>query len=340
MTSPPMPRVLQVEVTGACNLKCRMCLVRYRPTLDRATASLSFEAFRAIVDALPEADEVTLQGLGEPLLAPDLFRMIAYASARGIRVGFNTNATLLTRATAERLVDAGLDWLCVSLDGATAATYEAIRDGARLARVEANVRGLVAVLRARHAVRPRLSLVFVAMRRNVVELPAVVRLAADWGIPTVRVQNLSHSFSDTDPAGEYREIRAYAATEALWQGAGAGADGGAGAEVTRAFADARTAAAATGVTLRLPSLEEAPEARPPGTPGCDWPWRSAYVRHDGKVQPCCMLMGGDRAILGNARADGFAAVWQGAAYEAFRAALTTSAPPAVCRGCSMYRGVF
>lgn len=337
--TPPMSRALQVEVTGACNLRCRMCLVRYRPTLDRS-ASLSFEAFRAIVDALPEAEEVTLQGLGEPLLAPDLFRMIEHASARGIRAGFNTNATLLTRATASRLVDAGLDWLCVSLDGATRATYESIRDGARLARVEANVRGLVAVMRARGAVRPRLSLVFVAMRRNVAELPRVVQLAADWGIPTVRVQNLSHSFSDTDPAGEYREIREYAANEALWQGAephgGSAADG----EATRAFAEARAAAAAMGVALRLPSLEEAPAARPPGTPGCDWPWRSAYVRHDGKVQPCCMLMGGDRAILGDARADGFAAVWRGPAYEAFRAALTTSTPPGVCRGCSMYRGVF
>lgn len=27
---PPLPRELQIEVTGACNLACRMCLVRYR----------------------------------------------------------------------------------------------------------------------------------------------------------------------------------------------------------------------------------------------------------------------------------------------------------------------
>ena len=340
MTPPPLPRTLQVEVTAACNLRCRMCLVRYRPPLDRAMASLSFEAFRDVVDAVPDVEQVTLQGLGEPLLAPDLFRMIEHASARGIRVGFNTNATLLTRATAERLVSAGLDWLCVSLDGATAATYESIRDGAKLAKVEANVRGLVAVMRARGAVRPRLSLVFVAMRRNVAELPGVVRLADAWGVPTVRVQNLSHSFSDTDPAGAYREIRDYAAREALWPGAEPRAGSPTDATATRAFAAARAAAAETGVTLRLPSLEEAPAARMPGAPGCDWPWGSAYVRHDGRVQPCCMLMGGDRAILGDVRAESFAAVWRGPAYEAFRAALTTGAPPTVCRGCSMYRGIF
>jgi MoaA/NifB/PqqE/SkfB family radical SAM enzyme len=331
VSAPGLPRELQVEVTASCNLRCRMCLVRYRPPRDRREGSLPFERFRAVVDGLPELHTVTLQGLGEPLLAPDLFRMVEYAAARGIRVGFNTNATLLTCAKAERLVAAGLDWLCVSLDGASAATYESIRDGARLARVERNVRGLVEVMRARGATRPQVSIVFVAMRRNVAELPAVVQLAAAWGVPVVRVQNLSHSFDDTDPAGAYREIREFAAAEALWQSPDAAAEA--------AFAEAERVAAGIGVTLRLPRLEAPAPARKAGTPGCDWPWRSAYLRQDGGVQPCCMLMGDDRAVLGDV-ADGFGAVWRGERYEAFRAGLMSPTPPDVCAGCSMYRGVF
>jgi MoaA/NifB/PqqE/SkfB family radical SAM enzyme len=332
VSAPPLPRELQVEVTAACNLRCRMCLVRYRPPLDRTEGSLSFERFREILDALPEVDTLTLQGLGEPLLAPDLIRMIAYASARGVRSGFNTNGTLLTHRTAERLIDAGLDWLCVSLDGATAPTYEGIRDGARLAPVARNVRGLVAAMRERHATRPALSLVFVAMRRNLAELPAVVARAAEWGVPTVRVQNLSHSFSDTDPSGSYREIREFAAAEALWQAPDPAAE--------TAFADAARAAEALGVSLRLPQLQAPATPRPADVPGCEWPWHAAYVRHDGGVQPCCMLMGSDRAILGDAGREGLAAVWRGEAYEAFRAALASPRPPDVCAGCAMYRGVF
>jgi radical SAM protein with 4Fe4S-binding SPASM domain len=328
----PLPRELQVEVTASCNLRCRMCLVRYRPPLDREKGSLSFSRFREIVDAVPTLDVLTLQGLGEPLLAPDLLRMIAYAAGRGVRVGFNTNATLLTRATAERLVEAGLDWLCVSLDGATAATYESIREGARFARVERHVRALMDVLRERRAVRPRVSIVFVAMRRNVAELPAVIERAAEWGVPVVRVQNLSHSFSDTDPAGAYREIRDFTAGEALWQGSEAAAGA--------AFAEAERVAAGLGVSLRLPRLAADPGRRAVGTRGCEWPWRSAYVRHDGGVQPCCMLMGSDRGVLGDAGREGFADVWRGDAYRAFREALASATPPDVCAGCSMYRGVF
>jgi MoaA/NifB/PqqE/SkfB family radical SAM enzyme len=335
--APPLPRDLQVEVTAACNLRCRMCLVRYRPPQSRVLGSMPFETFRAVVDALPELATVTLQGLGEPLLAPDLFAMIEYAAARGARVGFNTNATLLRRRQAERLVDAGLAWLCFSIDGARAETYEAIRDGASFAEVERNVRGMVALKRERGASRPDLSIVFVAMRRNVAELPDMVRLAADWGVPKLRVQNLSHSFDDTGADSEYTEIHAFTSAEALWQED----DAGARALAEASFTQARALAGALGVALRLPSL--APERAAPraeGEPGCDWPFRSSYVRHDGRVQPCCMLMGEDRAILGDARGGGFGAAWRGPAYGAFRAALLSDAPPEVCRGCSMYRGVF
>ena len=68
------------------------------------------------------------------------------ATARGIEVGFNSNAMLLTRARAERLVALGLDWLHVSLDGATAATHEGIRSGADFARITGNLRGLIEAL--------------------------------------------------------------------------------------------------------------------------------------------------------------------------------------------------
>ena len=330
MTAVAPPRELQLEVTGACNLRCHMCLVRYRPALDRHEASLDFARFRALLDSLPGLERVTLQGLGEPLMAPDIFAMLEYGRARGVRMGFNTNATLLTGAVTERLLAAEPDWLCVSVDGATPATYEAIRDGARFERVARNVRRFVARMRERGTDKPDLSLVAVAMRRNVHELPALVRLAAAWGVPTLRVQNLSHSFSDCDPAGAYRDIRDFAAAEALWQTPDAVAEA--------LFAEAQAVATELGVRLRLPELEDTPSI--PGAPGCDWPWRSAYVRHDGRVQPCCMLMGGDRAILGDLAEHSFTEIWQSDAYERFRAALMTSSPPDVCRGCSMYRGVF
>jgi radical SAM protein with 4Fe4S-binding SPASM domain len=328
---PPLPREIQLEVTRSCNLRCRMCLVRYRDVPNRREGSMPFDTFKRVVDELPDLEAITLQGLGEPLLAPDLYRMIEYATARRITIGFNTNATLLTRGRAERLIRAGLDWLHISIDGATAETYESIRDGSDFERVRRNLAGMVEAKRELAADRPDLTLILVAMRRNVRELPAFVRMAAEAGVDDVHVQNLSHSFDDAVRLPGYDAIRAFTLEEALWT------DGG----PEPAFDEARAEAERLGVALRLPKKSAPSRARRAGTPGCFWPWEEAYVHHDGTVQPCCMIMGEDRAVLGDAGADGgFAAVWNGDRYRSFRERLLSDDPPDVCRGCSLYRGVF
>jgi radical SAM protein with 4Fe4S-binding SPASM domain len=331
---PPLPSELQIEVTASCNLRCKMCLVSYRPAISRKAGALTYELYEQLLDANPQLRRVTLQGLGEPLLAPRLLEMVRAAAARGIDAGFNTNGMLLTPAWSRQLIAAGTAWLHVSLDGGTAETHEAIRKHAKFDRIVANIEALAAAKREAGSERPRLQVNFVAMRRNVEELPALVRLCAGWGLDRLWVQNLSHSFDDTDPSGSYAAIRQFASEEALWTGT----------DLERArtcFEAARGEAARLGVPLRLPRLDPAPIARRrPGEPGCDWPWTAGYVTHDGKLQPCCMVMGSDRATLGMLSESSFAELWHGKRYRAFRRRLMSATPPRVCAGCSAYRGTF
>jgi hypothetical protein len=53
-----------------------------------------------------------------------------------------------------------------------------------------------------------------------------------------------------------------------------------------------------------------------------------------------MVMGSDRATLGELRNHSFPEIWHGAAYEAFRTDLLSDDPPAVCAGCAVYQGRF
>ena len=334
MTVPALRR-LQVEVTGACNLRCRMCLVRYRPRIDKVEGAFPLDRFVALLDELPDLESVTLQGLGEPLLHPDLVAMVEAAKARGLRVGFNTNGTLLTVPKAEALVAAGVDWMHVSVDGASAATFEHIRDGARLDQVLRNLRRLIDVRRRLASATPNVQLNAVLMRSNAHELLDLVRLAADIGVDRLWLQALSHDFSDTaDDDVAYVEIRRFAQEEAMW------------AETDDLFAAATTLAAELGVELRLPEdgpaeeLAVVDEAGGDETLPCDWPWNGAYVTHTGKVQPCCMVMGDDRMVLGDLADTPLPQVWDSPEYQRFRDQLRSDDPPAVCKGCSSYRRVF
>jgi radical SAM protein with 4Fe4S-binding SPASM domain len=325
----PAPAFVQIEPVGECNLRCRMCPVRYR---DATNAFMSWNDFTRIVDDLPALAELHLQGLGEPLLHPRFFDMVRYAAARGVAVSVNTNLTLLTPAKADLAATCGLEAIYVSVDGATAETYERIRVDARFDRLERNMVRLVDAL-ARHSSPTRLHVTAVAMRDNLHEIAGLVELTARWGVRSLSVQHLCHDFGESTLPAQYAPMRDFVADQTLLA-----VDP---AHVARAFGAAREAAARLGVHLRLPRvvpLQHAPDT--PGRSRCDWPWRGPYVAYDGTAMPCCMVATPDRASLGNVVREGVDAVWNGAAYEDFRARLGSADPPEICKSCSVYAHVF
>jgi MoaA/NifB/PqqE/SkfB family radical SAM enzyme len=331
----PPPTFLQVEPVGQCNLRCQMCPIQFRrdgPPYG-PPAFMDFDVFTRLLEQFPGLQELQLQGLGEPMMHPRFFDMVSHAARRGIRVGTNTNLTLLTAARAERCVSSGLADLHASLDGATATTYEAIRVRARFDRVLDNLRGLMEVRSRLGSATPRVDVVAVAMRRNLHELPALVRLARGLGIDTVFVQHLCHDFGEAGLPGQYRPMRDFVDAQTLLDEDPA--------RVELYFSAARAEARELGVCLRLPPTRA--RLHPPGTPGpqrCDWPWRGAYVSYQGLAMPCCMVSTPDRGHLGDMAARGAAAVWNGPAYQAFRARLSSENAPDVCRSCSVYSGTF
>lgn len=335
MSAVPYPTYVQIEPVGQCNLRCQMCAIQFRvdgPPYG-PPAFMAFERFVALVDALTDLRELHLQGLGEPMMHPRFFEMIAYASVKGIRVSTNSNATLLNDRRAERCVTSGLDCLHVSLDGATAATYERIRARAHFDRVTANVERLLAAREHLGATTPRLRLVMVLMRQNLDELPDLVRLAHRWQVEGLFVQRLCHDFGESSLPARYRPMRAFVEEQAIAE-----------KDVEHAeavFSEAHALAQRLGVDLRLPRLR--PRAYAPEMPGrqrCDWPWRGAYISYDGSAMPCCMVSTPDRINFGNVADQSFAAIWHGPEYATFRAQLDSGSPPEVCRSCAVYTGTF
>lgn len=331
----PLPRFLQIEPVGECNLRCLMCPIQFRREGRPygPPAFMDFELFCELVEQFDDLEHLHLQGLGEPFMHPRFFDMVRFASARGVRVSTNTNMTLLTVARAEQCVSAGLDELHVSLDAASAETYEAIRVRANFAKVLRNLGRIVELKKKLGKAQPSIRIVVVAMRKNLDELAKLVELAAHYDVGAIFVQHLCHDFGEATLPAHYQPMRAFIDEQSLLN-----EDRGV---VAAAFGRARERAAALGIDLRLPDVE--PVAHPPGTPGvqrCDWPWRGAYVSYTGEAMPCCMVATPDRINFGNMARDGAFQIWNNAEYQNFRTQLASETPPDVCRSCAVYARTF
>jgi putative metalloenzyme radical SAM/SPASM domain maturase len=145
---------------------------------------LSMPLFRALAPAFPGLEAFILNGVGESLLHPQLEEMIHAARERMPRegwVGFQSNGLLLTDARAVSLASAGLDRICLSIDGVSPETFRKVRKGGEIEGVE---RALAAMAAAKKRCgRPDLQVgvEFVVMRGNLRELPDALRWSAARG---------------------------------------------------------------------------------------------------------------------------------------------------------------
>lgn len=106
------PLLAQVVVTRRCNLACGYCneYDSHSPPVPLADLLARIDRLAALNTA-----SVTLTG-GEPLLHPDLDRVVAAARAHGMIVTTITNGFRLTREWIERLNAAGLQGMQISID--------------------------------------------------------------------------------------------------------------------------------------------------------------------------------------------------------------------------------
>jgi radical SAM protein with 4Fe4S-binding SPASM domain len=335
LTAVQQPTFLQVEPVGQCNLRCQMCPIQFRTDgpPHGPPAFMPFERFVQILDQFPGVPELQLQGLGEPMMHPRFFDMVEHAVGRGMQVSTNSNLTLLNARRAERCVRSGLAWLHVSIDGATAETYERIRLRSRLERVLHNLQTLLDARRRLESELPHLRLVMVIMRQNLHELPDIVRLAHRWSMEAIHVQHLCHDFGESTLPSHYKPMHDFVEEQTLLSEESS--------RIERYFDAARLTASELGIDLRLPRTR--PRPHPPGTPGrkrCSWPWTGAYISYQGYAMPCCMVATPDRVNFGNVVDEGVVPIWNGDAYEQFRARLDSEEPPEICRSCAVYLGTF
>ena len=187
---------IYIEPTVACNLNCITC---FRNGWDEPNGKMSDETFAAIFASLQKMDpipSVYFGGIGEPLFHPKTLSWIKQIKSLGVKVEMITNATMLTERVARRVIDSGLDVLWVSLDGASPETYSDVRLGAEFPQVMGNLRAFNSMRKGGHFPVPALGIAFVAMKRNINELPKIIRLGQALRVKHYSVSNLQPATDD------------------------------------------------------------------------------------------------------------------------------------------------
>ena len=244
--------------------------------------------------------------------------MVEYAKKKKIYVRFFDNATLLTDKMIQKILDSGLDEIYISMEGATAYTYERIRKGANYYQVRHNIKMLTREKKNQQRTKPHIFLIMVAMKENFREVPEMVILAYQLGISTVFIQGLQVS-------GKGMAISDQLINQLEPQ------------KVERIIAETKRLGKKLEITVLFPDIKPKPHQ-------CFWPWVSCFITVEGDVAPCCMINQNDRDKLidnysyGNIFHENFEEIWNNEKAKQFRTQLKTEKLPCVCNICPVLEG--
>jgi len=121
------PLYVAWQITNECNLNCLHCIEESGPGKafkDELNDTQVFDVLRQIVD--DQVPYVSFSG-GEPMLHPRFFDMVKYVCENGVELKVETNGHYLTPENCAKLKEYGVKAVQVSLDGASAATFQRMR---------------------------------------------------------------------------------------------------------------------------------------------------------------------------------------------------------------------
>jgi radical SAM protein with 4Fe4S-binding SPASM domain len=306
---------IRMDTNNKCNLKCSMCYFSLPEVAQIPAQTMPLELFRTIAEkAFPHTETLVLSCAYEPLLSPIFMDALDIVKEYRIpRTEIVTNGTLLTRQRIEKIVDAGITYLSLSIDAATKETYERIRVNANYDKLLANVRMVTQVKEEKGSPLPHLHVNYVLMRSNVEELPLFVSLAAELNMELVFCRHLLPyaGLNTRDEMLFYHQ------------------------ELTNeCFRKARDVARKKGMALYPPPDYEATGASPSDelyNRYCFVPWSELYIRADGETAPCSWFEG--QVSTGNFKDKTLEEIWNHEFYQTLRREFETGNLNPTCIYC-------
>ena len=324
------PFMVVWNFTKQCNLKCKHCYANATPY--PAPDELTLEEKLSVVDQLDEAGvaAISFSG-GEPLINRDFWKVAEYAYSKGFYLSIATNGTLISEKVAKRLVEVGIRYVEISLDGPTPEIHDEFR-GVKGA-FKATIRGI----KNAKAAGLTVGIATTATHENLDSIPDIIQLARDLNVdrfivfnfvPTGRGKNIIKE--DLTPIEReklmkylYKEwgkgtMQIFSTCPAYSRISLTAADEGAGEKISPThFAEMELPAEFGGAAKALTEF----------IGGCGAGRIYCSIEHNGDIQPCVFLP----IKVGNVIKDGFSNVWKNS--EVLNALRDRDAEQYACHTC-------
>jgi AdoMet-dependent heme synthase len=179
-TGQHLPRLIFWEVTKGCNLRCVHC--RATATELASPNDLPTAQCLNIIDQIAAlADPILVLSGGEPLYRADIFQLARYATDKGLRVALATNGTLVTKDVAQKIVDAGVKRVSISLDGSNADTHDGFRG------IPGSFDAAIYGIRNLKALGMPVQIDMTIAKHNAAELPKVLEMVRNLGADALHI---------------------------------------------------------------------------------------------------------------------------------------------------------
>jgi radical SAM protein with 4Fe4S-binding SPASM domain len=161
------PFTVLIEPSSLCNFKCIQCFqsIKGDSYFTRNRGNMPMARFRLVIEQLkawpgPKLKVLKLSLYGEPLVNPNFCEMLRIAQEADVaeRIETTTNASLLFRDVAEKLVACQLDYARVSIYASDQAKHQAVTgSGMEIGAIHGNLRGLQEIKKSKGSEKPFVS---------------------------------------------------------------------------------------------------------------------------------------------------------------------------------------
>ncbi len=329
INSPVFPTILQIEPTNRCNLKCIMCPHGCNKISEYN--DLEFPVMKKIIEEIygyKYLKGVHIQGLGEPLLYPELVDAIAFCKEKNLETYFNSNLTILNEEVAEKLVELKHDKIAVSIESVDPELYLWIRPGSKnhsLQRVLNNIKMLADIKKKHNSQYPVIAVHSILFKSMIKHIPEMVKVLKDVGVNMLCFQHLITIGLPEDkvfPDGTLIE-KECALDLPL--------------EKKKEILNLIRSSNSPDFSVVPPhDFEFLDEVLPPpeGILTCFDLWEKPTILANGDFMPCCYTLGYHQFLMGNIYESDFKSIWFNDKYKELRWQHVSGRLNEVCAKCS------